>query len=308
MYVFLDTETTGGQEIKNKETFITIEGMSVENGVEHRICQLAFITDDGKTMEAYDEMCQPPVKMSVSAAAVTGITPEALYGKPTFDKTQAAQKLMEINKSENFLVIHNAAFDLEMLRREGFTSEMKLIDTLRVARHVLQDDERHSLQWQRYAKKLYLHEPALVEKVGKEVKAHDALSDVIVLKLFYDYLKSFLSDDKMVELTAAPIIYKRLTFGKYAGEDLVDVVKKDSGYLMYMLGNELAKDDKRDVDMVLTMRHHLLNEEGSVTVNFGKYKDRPLGDLLEDTGYIDWMKTMENKSPNILAILNLAEE
>ena len=37
--------------------------------------------------------------------------------------------------------------------------------------------------------------------------------------------------EKMIEISSQPVIYKKINFGKYAGEKLDDIIKKDKGYL-----------------------------------------------------------------------------
>lgn len=242
-YVLLDTETTGA-------------------GDTDRIIQLGYIVLDGKNVDVYNDMCSSDVPIGYGAMEVHGITPEMIEGKPKCVETPAFQTLCELNTPENILIIHNAPFDLGMLSKENFTSHMRLIDTLRCARHLFDDEESHRLQYFRYALGLYKIEQSEADALGIVVKAHDAIGDVLVLKLFLTELRKRLQErftgvnpiDKMVELTQTPVFYTRpLKFGKYKGKTLTEIAEADKGYLSWMLGNmdSLDEDMRYSIEKVL---------------------------------------------------------
>lgn len=242
-YVLLDTETTGA-------------------GDADRIIQLGFMVLDGKNVEVYNDLCLAPLPIGYGAMEVHGITPDMIEGKPPCIETSAFQVLCALNTPENVLIIHNAPFDLGMLAKEDFTSQMRLIDTLRCARHLFDDEEAHRLQYFRYRLELYKIEQAEADALGIEVKAHDAIGDVLVLKLFLTELRKRLQErfegvnpiDKMVELTQTPVFYTRpLKFGKYKGKTLTEIAEADKGYLTWMLGNmdSLDEDMRYSIGRVL---------------------------------------------------------
>ncbi|MDD5158943.1 MAG: exonuclease domain-containing protein [Sulfuricurvum sp.] len=242
-YVLLDTETTGA-------------------GDSDRIIQLGFMVLDGKNVEVYNDLCLAPLPIGYGAMEVHGITPDMVEGKPPCIETSAFQALCALNTPDNVLIIHNAPFDLGMLAKEEFTSQMRLIDTLRCARHLFDDEEAHRLQYFRYRLGLYKIEQAEADALGIEVKAHDAIGDVLVLKLFLSELRKRLQErfegvnpiDKMVELTQTPVFYTRpLKFGKYKGKTLTEIAEVDKGYLTWMLGNmdTLDEDMRYSIGRVL---------------------------------------------------------
>ena len=224
-YILLDTETTGNSE-------------------EDRVIQLGFVVL-GKKQEVYNDLCLPPLPIKIGAMEVHHITPDILMNAPKITDTRAYRRLNELNINDNYLIIHNAKFDLGMLAKEGFVSKFKLIDTLKCAQHIYEDSEAHRLQYLRYAFELYKEEPKEAEKLNIEIKAHDAIGDVIIMKLLLsklkkDIMKKFPNDnpiDKMVELTTAPILIKKFRFGKHKGRNFQEVAKEDSGYLNWMLKN-----------------------------------------------------------------------
>ncbi len=243
-YIILDTETTGTAE-------------------QDRIIQLGFLVLDNKNVSVYNEFCSSDVPIAYAAMEVHGITPEQLENKPLCQETAAFEALNALNTSENYLIIHNAPFDLGMLEKEGFTCKMKLIDTLRVAKHVFDEEEAHRLQYFRYKMGLYKKEQAEAEALGIVVKAHDAIGDVLVLKLFLTELRKAVQEkfanvnavEMMVELTQKPILIKTFRFGKYRGKAVADVAREDSGYLQWMLGNM----ENLDEDMRYTINYYLNN-------------------------------------------------
>ena len=130
---------------------------------------------------------------------------------------------------------------------------VRLIDTLRCAKHLFEDSEAHRLQYFRYALGLYQLEQQEASALGIEVKAHDAIGDVLVLKLFLTELRKRVSEefgavnpvDKLVELTKQPVEVKSFRFGKYRGKLIADVALEDAGYLRWMQGNMELDEDMR---------------------------------------------------------------
>ena len=231
-YIILDTETTGV-------------------GETDRVIQLGFIVLGTKPVEVHNEFNSSDVPISFGAMEVHGITPDLLEGKPTCTETSAYTRLLELNTNENYLIIHNAPFDIKMLEKEGFETQMKVIDTLRVAKHVLPDEEAHRLQYFRYKMDLYKEEEKEAAALGIVVKAHDAIGDVLVLKLLLSKLRvvvqgAFPSEnpvEKMVDLTNTPILVKTFRFGKHKGKELAEVAREDAGYLRWMLSSMETLDD-----------------------------------------------------------------
>jgi len=101
---------------------------------------------------------------------------------------------------------------------------------------------------------LYKEEEKEAAALGVVVKAHDAIGDVLILKLLLSRLKDEVAlqfpgenpVEKMVDLTATPILVKNFRFGKHKGKSLEEVAREDSGYLRWMLSSmENLDDDMR---------------------------------------------------------------
>lgn len=241
-YVILDTETTG-------------------IGEEDRVIQLGFIVLGEKDIEVQNEFFSTSVPISFGAMETHGITPNMLEGKPSCTESESYKRLNELNIDENYLIIHNAKFDIGMLEKEGFKTQMKVIDTLRVAKHMLPDEEAHRLQYFRYKMGLYKEEQKEADDLNIVIKAHDAIGDVLVLKLLLSKLKELVLAqfpnenpvEKMVDLTATPIMIKSFNFGKYRGKTLLEVASSDAPYLRWMLSNmeNLDEDMRYSINTLL---------------------------------------------------------
>lgn len=241
-YVLFDTETTGNQE-------------------HDRIIQIgAMIVHSKDEIEVFDELCMAPVPISIEAMEVHNITPELIADKGLYDETDFALKLLQYNHDENYLIAHNIGFDLAMLEKEGFENNYTLIDTLRCAKHLLPESPNHRLQYLRYALELYQIEQKEAQKLGIMIKAHDAIGDVLVMKLLLSRLIRLSQENfpdvnpmqKLVELTQTPVMIKTFKFGKYKDREISEIANEDRGYIQWMRAN-LDLDE----DMQYTLDHYL---------------------------------------------------
>jgi DNA polymerase-3 subunit epsilon/exodeoxyribonuclease X len=240
-FVILDTETTGIDE-------------------QDRVIQLGFmVLESGAKTEVYNELFSSTVEISIPAMETHGITPQMLKGKAKIEDSKSFKRLFELNSDENYLIIHNAKFDLDMLKKDGFNSQMRLIDTLRVSRHIYPDEKAHRLQYFRYKLELYKQEQDEAKKLGVEVKAHDAIGDVLILKLLLTHLKKDIQAkfpdenpiEKMLKLTNEPIITEKFSFGKHKDKTIAQVAKTDKGYLEWMLTQNLDEDLRYSISLAL---------------------------------------------------------
>lgn len=241
-YILFDTETTGGKE-------------------EDRIIQFgAMIVDQTGKVEAFNDFCSTDIEIKIEAMEVHNITPDLLDGKPQATETSFYKRLEELNNPENYLIAHNISFDLGMIQKEGFVNSLQLIDTLRCAKHLFSDLPYHRLQYLRYALELYKTEEQEAAKHNITIKAHDAIGDVLVMKLFLSKLVKKCREvypdynpmEKLADLTKTPVFIKTFKFGKYKGKDIEQVAKEDAGYLNWMKSNmDLDEDLKYTLDKVL---------------------------------------------------------
>ena len=241
-YVLFDTETTGGNE-------------------EDRIIQIgSMIVDAKEPIEVFDELCSCEIPIKLEAMEVHNITPDLIEGKPKFVDSKFYNRLNELNSSENFLIAHNLPFDLGMLEKEGFKNSFTIIDTLRCARHLLVDSPYHRLQYLRYSLELYKNELEEANKHNITIKAHDAIGDVLVMKLLLSKLVTLAKEQfpqnnpmqVLAQLTKQPIFVKTFKFGKYKGRSIEEICDEDIGYINWFMDNmELDEDMKYTLDKIM---------------------------------------------------------
>jgi len=211
-------------------------------------------------VEVYDELCSTDVAIKLEAMEVHNITPDVIEGKDPFSTTKFWNDLQGLNDEGNYLIAHNIQFDLGMLKKEGFQNRMKLIDTLRCSKHLFPESSYHRLQYFRYSLGLYKKEKAEADKYNITIKAHDAIGDVLVMKLLLSELVVKVKEKyagvnpmvKLEELTQTPVVLQSFKFGKYKGEEIEDIARSDAGYIKWMLKSlELDEDLKYTLERVL---------------------------------------------------------
>lgn len=232
--IFFDTETT-------------------DLDPNRRLVQLAY--KNATTGYICNEYFKPPVEISFGAMSIHHITNEMVLDRPAFQESEHYHSFAR-EVAEGISVAHNAPFDIEVLRNEGIAIG-KYIDTLRVAKHLLQC-ERYNLQYLRY----YLN-------LGAEGDAHDALGDITVLEALFHKLKEVAGQkfetsdsavliEKMMELTATPPLLHQIAFGKHKGKTFQEVAATDRNYLEWLRGSELQKPiEQQNQELLLTLAHHL---------------------------------------------------
>jgi exodeoxyribonuclease X len=235
--VFFDTETTGGAE-------------------RDRILQLAA-KERGVYASLANAIYKPPLAISIDSMAVHHITEKMAADKPQFMEAPEYADLKALFEDEQTVAVaHNAAFDLAMLSREGITP-LRYICTYKVARALDTDEKigQYRLQYLRYL-------------LGIEIvaNAHDAMGDVLVLEALFERLLGKMikeqggearAIDEMIAISARPMLFTTLRFGKYRGKSLEEVAKRDASYLEWLLNEKKKSDPVGEADWIHTLEHYL---------------------------------------------------
>ena len=224
MLIFLDLETTGLEHLD-------------------KICSIAAISDD----ETHYDLVNEGKKIPPLASSINHITNEMIKDKAPLRDCATFKFLQTHNNSQTILVGHNIKFDLQKLNEAGFFFEGKIIDTLRVTKHLIKECEYFSLQFLRYELRLYKQE-------STNIVPHNALSDAFVVKGLYNYLLDIASVDEMCELSLKKVLIEKFSFGKYAHKYIEEVSVNDRGYLEWMLSNivDLDEDLRYSIEYNLT--------------------------------------------------------
>jgi exodeoxyribonuclease X len=234
--LFFDTETTGTAD-------------------SDRLCQLA-IKERGSTVPIVNAIYKPSVPITIGAMAVHHITEKMAAGRPGFTDAPEYSELKNLFEHDDTVAVaHNAAFDIGMLARESIAPS-RTICTYKVARALdtAETVGTYQLQYLRYLYDLEI-----------QASAHDAFGDVLVLEAVFERLLQQAIEKKgneeealaeMIAISARPMLFTTLRFGKYKGKRIEDIARADSSYLRWLL-SEKKKEPAGEADWIYTLEHFL---------------------------------------------------
>lgn len=208
--IVIDTETTGFDAATNS------------------LVEFAAVLED----RWFHSLVKPTTSISFGAMATHHITPDMVEDAPPLSDVLGAV----ISPDDDVvLVAHNAEFDKSFMPEE--LREKDWICTWRCALHIYPDAESHSNQSLRY--ELGLDVSDLPPEAGG--MAHRALYDAWVTKKLYEriVLDSEKSLQELIELTKAPVLQKKVRFGKHANQLWSDVPKD---YLRWVVRQDFDRD------------------------------------------------------------------
>ena len=234
--LFFDTETTGNTE-------------------NDRLCQLG-IKERDVAEPVINATYKPPLPVSIEAMAVHHITEKMLANRPAFIDSPEYPELKALIEDPNTVVVaHNALFDVAMITKEGIVTA-QYICTYKVARALDAQEKtpQYKLQYLRYL-------------LGIEIDAvaHDAWGDVLVLEALFERLLAKLIEStgneeaalaEMIAISARPILFTTLRFGKHNGKRIEDVVREDRDYLHWLLKQKKENPTGED-DWIYTLEYYL---------------------------------------------------
>ncbi|MEO6759998.1 MAG: 3'-5' exonuclease [Saprospiraceae bacterium] len=255
--VFFDVETTG------------------LNVIRDRIVQLAMVKmpKNGGEPQELSMLINPGMPISEESMQIHGITPKILANKPSFG--QVAQQIWDFIGASDLAGYNSNRFDVPMLMEEfarvGMeldVSKRRLIDVQRIFYKM----EPRTL---RAAYRLYC---------GRELEdAHDALADVkATLEVFKGQLRTYEGKDLLDEdgntipapikndiqalhdftndlnfldatqkLRVQPDGKVIFTFGKYMGQEVREVLRKEKNYGHWILEKEFSSQVKQIIRQMM---------------------------------------------------------
>ncbi|MCX6787279.1 MAG: exonuclease domain-containing protein [Candidatus Kaiserbacteria bacterium] len=234
--LFFDTETTG-------------------NGDKDRLCSLA-VKERYIDEPLVNALYKPPVAISIESMAIHHITERMVAGKPAFRDAPEYPSLKDLFESDEVIpVAHNATFDLAMLAREDIVPK-RAICTYKVAYALDPNDAlpNYRLQYLRYLLDLDV-----------EAEAHDAWGDVLVLEALFERLMQKMRErhgteesalEAMLAISAQPLLFTTIRFGKYNGKRIDEVAASDPSYLQWLLSQKKLNPAGEE-DWIYTLEHYL---------------------------------------------------
>jgi DNA polymerase-3 subunit epsilon/exodeoxyribonuclease X len=130
MLIFLDVQTTGLEQ-------------------KDMVCAIGLIIVDGDTTEIKYDLVNSNKKISPKASSIHHITNEMIKDKPNLKDSESYKFLEHNNKEDVTIISHHIGFGLQKLFDYGFKWHGKIIDTLRVTKHLIPECEFFSLQFLR---------------------------------------------------------------------------------------------------------------------------------------------------------------
>ena len=225
---FIDTETTGIQE---QDVIIQLWLINEIDSVINREINAFFSNWN--------------VKISLVSKATHGIMENDIKDFPVFSPEVPEYKFIQEIKDNTIFVGHNITFDLWMLSKTWIQID-SYIDTLQIAKHLLQDQEDEFENTYRLeVLKYYLMEKWIS---FTSLRAHDAMADTLIMKVIFKYFCDLIKEkftlntnheiiQKMTELTKSPILLKKLNFGKYKWSTFEQIAQNDRNYLEWLSKN-----------------------------------------------------------------------
>lgn len=208
--IVIDTETTGFEAATNS----LVEFASVSEG------------------RWFESLIKPTTAISFGAMATHHIIPAMVEHAPSADEVLRS---VFSEDDDAVIVAHNAAFDMSFMPEWIQTKDS--VCTWRCAMHLYPDAESHSNQSLRY--ELGLDVSDLPPEAGG--MAHRALYDAWVTSKLYERIvaDSGKTTEELIELTRAPVLQKKVRFGKHANELWSEVPKS---YLRWILSQDFDRD------------------------------------------------------------------
>jgi exodeoxyribonuclease X len=233
--LFLDTETTG----PDPATADVCEIGAV-------LASYSGFARTAQPLQEYLSLIRPGEAIPPEASAVHHITNAMVRDAPTVRQIEPA--LRSLVESADCLCAHNAPFDFLILGRllpNTFRPmlEPRILDSLRLARHIWPDVPSHALQALRYRFDLG------AENSGDP---HRALFDAHLARELVEFVissgRTGCADwAGLVEYARSPLEVSTFTFGKYRGSLVEDIVAQDADYVRWLLQQKWVPADYPDL-------------------------------------------------------------
>jgi DNA polymerase-3 subunit epsilon len=240
-------------KLKNPLIFFDLETTGINIAVD-RIVEISWlkILPTGE-QRSQTQLVNPTIPIPPQVTAIHGISDEDIKDKPVF--AEIAQSLANEFEGCDFAGYNSNKFDIPLLAEEFLRASVdfdmrkrKLID-VQVIFHKM--EQRTLVAAYKFYCQKDLNEAhsaeadtlATYEILKAQLDRYESLENDI------DYLSDFSSQYKMADL-AGRIIYNNedvevFNFGKYKGEPVEDVLKKDPGYFSWILNGDFPLFTKK---------------------------------------------------------------
>jgi DNA polymerase III epsilon subunit family exonuclease len=194
-FIFLDIETTGKDP--NKDHIIEVACIRWENG---------------KITGRFESLVNPKTPIPYEITLLTGISDKNVADAPIFPDIK--QKLIDFT-GDNPIVGHNIAFDTSFLRSHHLEIKNAEIDTIALARILLQKESSYALE-------------VLMKKYKLPLRgSHRAMADIETTVSFFEFLLGIINElPKETIKTMREILNKSDWSGKEIFTDQIKIKRK----------------------------------------------------------------------------------
>lgn len=216
--LILDTETTGKDATTDQP--VEIAYLEIDDGMEKRAIDVEVARLSPEFNQFYcvtgqfEQRYKPDVPISFGAMSTHHIMEDDLDGMPP-------PQDFVFPADVQYVIGHNVDFDWNILRKPG--ANVKLIDTLALARVLWSDDDSHT-----QSACMYRIDRGFARQMTS--RAHAAAIDVQICLNILDFICAKMgihSFERLHELSERARIPSVIRFGKYNGKNIVDEVPQD---------------------------------------------------------------------------------
>lgn len=256
---FVDIETTGSQFERDRITEIGIK--SFENG----------------EVKEWERLINPQVYIPQNIQKLTGISPEMVLDKPSFE--DLANEIKQELEGKIFIA-HNARFDYGFLKasfkRVNIDFKPKVLCTVKLSRLLFPNQARHNLD-------------TIIQTHQLEVKArHRALGDADVLYQFWRVCEKAVGKEGLLE--AVNQLLGNASLPPNIDQDLIDSIPDAPGCYIFYGENKAPLYIGKSISLRSRVMGHF---QGALT----QRKEMKLSLQVRD---IDWIETSGELSALIL--------
>ena len=256
---FVDIETTGSQFERDRITEVGIK--TFENG----------------EVREWEKLINPHVYIPQNIQRLTGISPQMVSGKPSFEELAIEMKQELEGK---IFIAHNARFDYGFLKasfkRVGIDFKPKVLCTVKLSRLLFPNQARHNLD-------------TIIQSHRLEVRArHRALGDADVLYQFWHVCEKAVGTERLLE--AVNQLIGNASLPPNIDQDLIDSIPDGPGCYIFYGENKVPLYIGKSISLRSRVMGHF---QGALT----QRKEMKLSMQVRD---IDWIETSGELSALIL--------
>lgn len=206
-------------------------------GYEHSdpLCYIGILHEDGVLQEFINEK-----KIKSEASASHHITNSMVQDAPRFLDSQSFVFLQQLGAND-LIVVHDYAVVQKVFEQYSLDIYADVIDTKRVCKHLMEDLSRFDLNYLRYELQLD----------GIKDACYDARNDIFVVRALFEKLQESYDVERMQQLSFEPVLLQKMSFGKYEGKYIEEILQIDPRYLEWVLSL-----DGLDEDLQYTIQYY----------------------------------------------------